>query len=449
MARLSSISSGTILALGNVYGVLSTFAVLSIVFNSVDLKTFGSISLLLTSISIFQTLFNTQSWQGILNSSREVSASTLRRCLLIDAGTAVMGSLLLALCYAFSPKLLSEAAIPSILMLIIINVALIPPGALIAVIRKDGRFARQALIDITASTLKIAIAFWWLPGSTSLLPLALALVIPESLRWLGYLALSASRLTNEPLESLIYKRASQTVVKDIYRFSVWGMLTEIIHLPTAHIDKLMVSTLLGLESLAIWDILKRCATAVVQGTAVINQMLFPYFLRAREDLSSADLTRQCFKQCLKLGSLLLLFYGIATLTLPIWLPLAFHVDQTVWPLERLQLIFGLFALVLTFVLGATPIHPLFLSLNHSSKNFRISLVGNLVFFMSSVLLLPWLGLFGTSLAILSSDAFIIAAKIRILRKSATNSMSQVTNRPVKLDCINVSNQGTAGRSKNL
>lgn len=423
MARLSLISSGSILALGNVYGVLSTFVVLSVAFNSVDLKTFGSISLLLTSVSIFQTLFNTQSWQGILKSSWKVSASTLRRCLLIDAGTAVLGSLLLALCYAFFPKLLSEAAVPSILMLVIINVALIPPGALVAVIRKDGRFAHQALVDITASTLKIAIAFWWIPSATSLLPLAMALVIPELLRWLGYLAITASRLTKNSQGSSIHETASQSVLKDIYRFSVWGMLTEIIHLPTAHIDKLMVSAFLGLESLAIWDILKRCATAVVQGTAVINQMLFPYFLRAREDLSAADLNRKCFQQCLKLGSLLLLFYGIATLTLPIWLPLAFHVDQAAWPLERLQLIFGLFSLVLTFVLGATPIHPLFLSLHHSSKNFRISLVGNLVFFISSVLLLPWLGLFGASLAILSSDAFIIASKLRMLGKPATNAMS--------------------------
>jgi O-antigen/teichoic acid export membrane protein len=423
MARLSSIGSGAILAIGNVYGALSTFAVLYIVFNNVDLKTFGSISLLLTSVSIFQTLFNTQSWQGILNSNREISASILRSCLAIDIGIAVMGSLLLALCYAFFPKFLSGVAIPSVLFLIIANVALIPPGALIAVIRKDGRFAHQALVDITSSTLKIAIALWWLPGATSLLPLTMALVIPESVRLIGYLALSASRLTRRKSGCYTHKSATQPVLKDIYRFSVWGMLTEIIHLPTAHIDKLMVSVLLGQESLAIWDILKRCATAVVQGTTVFNQMLFPYFVRIREDLSAADLNRQCFQQCLKLGSLLLLFYGVATLTLPIWLPLAFKVDQVVWPLERLQLIFGLFALVMTFVLGATPIHPLFLSLHHTSRNFRISLVGNLVFFISSALLLPWLGLFGASLAILSSDAFIIAAKLRMLGKPATNVMS--------------------------
>jgi O-antigen/teichoic acid export membrane protein len=334
-----------------------------------------------------------------------------------------MGSLLLALCYAFFPKFLSGVAIPSVLFLIIANVALIPPGALIAVIRKDGRFAHQALVDITSSTLKIAIALWWLPGATSLLPLTMALVIPESVRLIGYLALSASRLTRRKSGCYTHKSATQPVLKDIYRFSVWGMLTEIIHLPTAHIDKLMVSVLLGQESLAIWDILKRCATAVVQGTTVFNQMLFPYFVRIREDLSAADLNRQCFQQCLKLGSLLLLFYGVATLTLPIWLPLAFKVDQVVWPLERLQLIFGLFALVMTFVLGATPIHPLFLSLHHTSRNFRISLVGNLVFFISSALLLPWLGLFGASLAILSSDAFIIAAKLRMLGKPATNVMS--------------------------
>ncbi|TXI21824.1 MAG: hypothetical protein E6Q67_07090 [Roseateles sp.] len=424
MARLKSLGSGALLAAGNVYAALSTFVVLSIVFNSVDLRTFGAISLLLTSVAICQILFNTQSWQGLLNSAVPAGTGLLRRCLAIDVTTAAMGATLLALTHLAFPRALSQdVEAPATLLWLAVNVALIPPGALIAVIRQEGRFAQQALVDISASTLKIAMALVLVRGATSLASVALTLVLPEVLRWCGYLALSSARLARRdegPAAGRV-DTASPSTLRSIYGFSLWGMLTEIIHLPTAHIDKLLVSALLGLESLAIWDILKRCATAVVQATTVINQMLFPYFVRIRHQSTVANLARQCLRQCLLLGGLLLLLYGAATLALPIWFPLAFHVDTAAWPLDHLQRIFGVLALVMTFVLGATPVHPLFLSLRHSSQSFRISLVGSVLFFALSALLLPWWGLFGASLAILGSDAFIILTKARLLHLTAVAS----------------------------
>lgn len=427
MARLKSLGSGTLLAIGNVYAALSTFVVLSIVFNSVDLKTFGAISLLLTSVAICQIIFNTQSWQGLLNSPEPARPGLLRRCLAIDATAASVGAGLLALTYTLYPRALSQStAAPSGLVWITINVALIPPGALIAVIRQEGRFAQQAFIDISAATLKIGMALCLTRGATSLMTVAMTLVLPELLRWCGYLALSASRLVQKdsdaPSKANQYPPPSPShKLRAIYGFSIWGMLTEIIHLPTAHVDKILVSALLGLESLAIWDILKRCATTVVQATTVVNQMLFPHFVRIRSQSTVTTLTQSCLRQCLALSCLLLLLYGSATLTMPVWFPLAFHVDSAIWPLEHLQRVFGLLALVMTIVLGATPIHPLFLSLRHSSQSFRISLVGSILFFALSALLLPWWGLFGTSLAIFGSDLFIIVSKARMLYLLAAES----------------------------
>lgn len=423
MARLKSLGSGALLAAGNVYAALSTFVVLSIVFNSVDLRNFGAISLLLTSVAICQVLFNTQSWQGLLNGAVPAGSGLLRRCLGIDVATAALGAALLTLTHLAFPRAFSQdTATPATLRWLAVNVALIPPGALIAVIRQEGRFAQQALVDISASTLKIVMALALVRGATSLVPVALTLVLPEILRWCGYLALSAQRLTGRNSTKTASNgdaASASPTLRTIYGFSLWGMLTEIIHLPTAHIDKLLVSALLGLESLAIWDILKRCATAVVQATTVVNQMLFPHFVRIRHQAAVIDLARQCLRQCLMLSGLLFLLYGAATLTLPIWFPLAFHVDTAVWPLEHLQLVFGLLALVMTFVLGATPVHPLFLSLRHSSQSFRISLVGSVLFFALSATLLPWWGLFGASLAILGSDAFIILTKARLLHLTAS------------------------------
>jgi O-antigen/teichoic acid export membrane protein len=416
------LGSGVLLAASNVYAGLSIFAVLSIVFNSVDLRTFGAVSLMLTSVAIFQVLFNTQSWQGLLNSGVPLCTGVLRRCLFIDVSTAATGSLLLVLGHLvhqhFRP---TDVAMPTELLWMAVNVALIPPGALVGVIRQEGRFAHQAMVDILATTLKMGMALIFVRSTPSLYALALTLLLPELLRWCGYLVLTAPRLLQSDNTSSTNFREkaslSQPTIKAIYGFSFWGMLNEIIHLPTAHIDKLLVGALLGLEHMAIWDILKRCATAVVQLTTVINQMLFPHYVRIRGQLSAGELTRQCLRQCLMLSMLLLLIYGTATLFLPLWLPLAFHIDTTTWSLTYLQRVFGMFALVMCFVLGATPVHSLFLSLRHSSQSFGISLAGNLLFFATIAALLPWLGLFGASLAILVSDAFIILTKFWLLRST--------------------------------
>lgn len=438
MARLRLLRSGALLAVGNVYAALSTFIVLSIVFNSVELRTFGAISLALTSVAICQILFNTQSWQGLLNSDAlATNPRLLKYCLSIDVAISATGTMLLILAGLALPQVWSKGAtIPTELLLIAFNVALVPPGAVIGIIRHKGLFTQQALIDIVASTVKIFMAFFLVRGNTSLHIVALTLFLPDLLRWCGYLAIATPQLMVRETSPLDLSReggmTQRTTLKVIYGFSFWGMLTEIIHLPTAHIDKLLVSALLGLESLAIWDLLKRCATAVVQATTVVNQMLFPYFVRIRGQSTVADLVRQCLRQCFLLSGLLLMLYGVAALTLPQWFPLAFHVDATEWPLERIQLVFALLAIVMCFVLGATPVHPLFLSLRHSSEGFRISLAGSIVFFALSTLLLPWWGLFGASLAILGSDAFIILTKVRFFKSrlwhhARTTTLEQYKN----------------------
>jgi O-antigen/teichoic acid export membrane protein len=420
VTRLRFMGGGALLAASNVYSGLSVFVILSILFNSVDLRTFGSISLMLTSVAICQVLFNTQSWQGLLNCGVQIDSELLRRCLAIDVFFAICGSVLLLIGYGlFFQDQLPNVDSPAVLLWITMNVALIPPGTLVGVIRQEGRFAQQALVDISVSTLKIGLALIFIRGVTSIHGVALTLVLPEILRWIGYFFLTAPRLITKSERSFfhgnIVTTASKPTLRNIYEFSVWGMLNEIFHLPTTHVDKLLVSAFLGLEQMAVWDVIKRCGTAVVQLTTVINQMLFPYYVRIRNDTPVEILIRQCLKQCLLLSMVLLLLYGMATLTLPLWLPFAFHIDTLAWPLEYLQKVFGLFAIVMCFVLGATPVHSLFLSQRHSSQSFIISVLGNVIFFGLSAFLLPLWGLYAASLAILGSDALIILIKFQLLK----------------------------------
>lgn len=407
--------SGSLLALANIYGVIANFIAVSMIFNSVNLRIYGFISLLLATITIFQTIFNTQSWQGILNGDDSPNAHMLRKCLAFDVAISIFGSVLLFSSHALLSKyIIPDFALPAVFLIIILNVALTPPGVLISIIRRGAFFGRQAIVDITSSTVKIFVAAFFINGIESPIAIVIALVLPEVLRWFGYFLISIpTLLKSEKYAAAIEKNSFRA----IYGFSFWGLLTEVIHLPAAQIDKLLIGAYLGLESLAIWDIVKRCVTAVVPATAVVNQILFPYFVKNRAILSTKEIVSQCLRHCYIATIFIGSFYLVASITVPIWFPLAFHNSSKIRSIEDIQLIFSLLAFVMTLVLGGAPIHALFLSLRHSSLNFRISLFGNILFLVLSFILLPSLQMVGASFSLLASGLSIILIKYYIVRPS--------------------------------
>lgn len=411
--------SGVLLASANMFGVLANFTVITLLFNSMSLRDYGFLSILLTCISIFQIIFNTQSWQGLLNNTDKPSANLLRKCLLFDVSVSSAGCLLLLIFFTLvSGYISSNLVLPTEFLIATVNVALIPPGALISIIRRDSLFGMQAIVDVLSSASKVCFALLFKDGINTPTTIGLVLVAPEALRWMGYFILSKYTLFD--LNS--HEEANQNnEFKKIYTFSLWGVLTEIIHLPTAHIDKLLVGSYLGLESLAIWDIVKRCVMAVVPATAVVNQILFPYFVKNRKLFGTKKIISQCLHQCYILTIIIGLFYFVASITLPVWLPLAFSLSNKAYSINDIYFTFALLAFVMTLVLGGTPINALFLSLRHSAFTFYISLIGNLLFLVTGMLLLPHLQMVGASLSLLVSGLSIILIKYFILKFNSNAS----------------------------
>jgi O-antigen/teichoic acid export membrane protein len=421
MPELRKLKSGSLLAISNIYAAIASFAILSMIFNRVGLHAFGKISFLLTTISIFQILFNTQSWQGLLRERTRAAPALLRACLAIDATVAAGGALLLYGGMAPLTRIFGGGGEPDTALLwLTLNVALIPPGALLAVIRGDDRFSLQAVVDIVASTVKFALGILVARSVSPLDYVALALVAPEVVRWLGYLAISLSPLRDAKggADRSTELASTASNVKQVYRFCGWGMLSEISHLPSAHLDKIIVSSTLGLEFLAIWDIVKRCVLAIVQVTNVLNQMLFPHFVRRREEVSRQHLLQDTLRKCGILALAIGLTYLIMILSFNMWFPRLFHLGaRSPMSAEAIRNVMAALALVMTFVLGAIPVHPLFLSLRHSAETFRLSLTGNVLSLVLTWLLTGPMGLYGAVIAILASDAFIIFSKVAIIHSS--------------------------------
>jgi O-antigen/teichoic acid export membrane protein len=423
MPELRMLKSGSLLAISNIYAAGASFAILSMIFNRVGLHAFGQISFLLTSIAIFQIVFNTQSWQGLLRDRRRTAPSLLRACLAIDGLVAIVGALVLCTSMKRLVRIFGGGADldPSLIWLTL-NVALIPSGALLAVIRGHDRFSLQAAVDVVASTVKLALGVVVARSASPLDLVPVALVVPEALRWLGYLAISLAPLRDDVEDAAERRGALAEEVKQVYHFSGWGMLSEISHLPSAHLDKIIVSAALGLEFLAIWDIVKRCVLAIVQVTNVLNQMLFPHFVRRRDEMSREHLLQDTLRKSGMLMTVIGLTYLAMVASFDLWFPRMFHLGAKS-PMSAVEIrnLMGAFALAMTFVLGAIPIHPLFLSLRHSAETFWLSLIGNVLSLTLTWLLTAPLGLYGAVVAILASDAFIILSKVAIIQASIPSS----------------------------
>ncbi|WP_254304466.1 lipopolysaccharide biosynthesis protein [Citrobacter freundii] len=76
------------------------------------------------------------------------------------------------------------------------------------------------------------------------------------------------------LETIIITKLE---IIDYFKFSCWGTVHAIIDLPVTQLDKFIVATFLGPNSVAIYNIIKRLGSIMEQISEPINQILYPRF----------------------------------------------------------------------------------------------------------------------------------------------------------------------------
>jgi len=408
--------SGASLAAANILSSLASFVVLSRLLANLGLHDYAKVSVMLTYVAIFQIIFATQSWQGLLwKFSSIVPRKTILAALGIDAAAALLGaSFLFGATMLFAP-----AAGAATVACVALNVFLMPYGASLAMIRLRGLYSHQAGLEALAAGLKLSIVFLLTPAQAGPFYILIVLVLPEFVKWLGYVLLLLANLQHSA--SLPDDGAVRTSLAEVYKFSSWGVLTEVIHLPAAHLDKLIIGAFLGAQTQAVWDLVKRCVTALVQVTNVVNQQLFPFYMRKlelTEGYSRAVVYQHMMKSAKLMGATIFSVYLIAGLSFYEWFPPLFKLTEVQLAHYSAKTNFIAFAGVMVLVLGAIPVHPLFLAIAGSRRNFAISSVANALNLLAALALVPHLGVMGSILAILLSDGLIISFKIIKCRRWA-------------------------------
>lgn len=407
--------SGASLAAANILSSLASFIVLSRLLSVLGLDEYAKVSVMLTYVAIFQIIFATQSWQGLLwKFSRIVPRNTLLAALGIDAGSALFGaSTLLAGALLFVS---GDGA--STIAFVALNVFLMPYGASLAVIRLRGLYSQQAGIETLASVLKLTLVFFLDPKYVGPYYIVTVLVLPEFIKWLGYLTLLSVHVKKTGISG--ESEDVKASLREVYKFSSWGVMTEVIHLPAAHLDKLIVGAFLGAQSQAVWDLVKRCVTALVQVTNVVNQQLFPFYMRQLEvsNYSRAAAYSHMLKSARMMALTIFSVYLVAGLGFYEWFPPLFKLSEFELAQYSAKTNFLAFSAVMVFVLGAIPVHPLFLAIEGSKRNFTVSAAANALNLVAALVLVPRLGVMGCILAIFISDALIISFKVIKCRRWA-------------------------------
>ena len=404
---------GNLLIGTNLWNVVINFFIAVVAFNALTLSQFGSLSLLQATVAIFQTLFNSQSWQGLLRLRPNNFVKVKFSCYFIDTVFSLLGSIVMLLTLTIFEQLAmlntESFYLPS---LIILSILFLPNPTTIACIRRKALFNSQAFVDLIATTTKgVLIYTVWLTGHVELI--LFPFIIFDFVRYTGYVIVA--KIITFKLPSWKLRLKPKRLLLRVYQFSAWGAFTDISHLPTAQFDKLIISALAGLEALAIWDIIKRLVLVMVQITTVINQLLYPYFIERCKNFSYALVLQQAKNFTGLLFLTLLFLYLPMVLSFDFWFYSTFHYEPAQYTIN-VKALFLAFCLTMSFILSAMPIHALFLATAGSMKSFYISIAGNTLFLVVTVISVSSLNLYGSVLAIFISDLFIILTKLVVLQK---------------------------------
>ncbi|HCE3509554.1 TPA: oligosaccharide flippase family protein [Vibrio parahaemolyticus] len=398
------------LSFSNALFSISSLLGLAVLSKLLELDQYGLFAFSLSLAITIQTIFNTQSWQGILKLDKYYN-NLLYKCFLVDITTSSLGAITYLITIQWLTAILTGGEFQLWQFTLAVSVLFTPNGTALSVIRKQNKFFGQSIVDSIAAIFRLALMILCYILDVDAYVAVAAYTLPEALRWIGYVLISYQAKPNQI-------KNNEVVFKDIltvYKFSIWGVLNEIAHLPSAQLDRLICASFISLEVLALYDIIKRICTSVVYVTNPIIQVVYPNFISSIKENG----LRSSFYFLKKTISLLLLFttciYFLIFISKNVWGSILFSIPESTW-LEGYELLLILFCMSLIVTFSFVPVHPFFLALGKARMAFFISFFGSLIYLITIYCIAYFSSFYYLPLAILLSDGFIISFKLREIYK---------------------------------
>lgn len=410
MNNKSFLKSVVTLGGSSVFQAIATFISIIFVSSALGLVEYGVFAFTLALAMILSVLSNTLSWQGLLK-LESVSKRTILYCFCIDLVISFVSSIVFVTLLGLLTSSILDRHVEAWQYCFVFVIFFQNNGTIISLIRQKSLYKRQAVVDALSGAVKV-IAVGISSTTDSIELLIFSFVSSEIIRWLGYIFISGIR------SECSYEGGDNVTVigqlQAIYKFSIWGVLNEIAHIPSSQLDRIIISSFVGLELVAIYDMFKRVLTAVVNLTNPIIQITYPIYIQRLKSESFKNVMSFALKLVCILFCILSIAYITIYLTSYFWMKYLFQVEIPDNLTETAGLLLINLSLTLTFVYSFVPIHPLYLALGHAKNSFYISFLGAIFVLVSLFVFAIYTGIEHIPFSILAGDLVIILYKLKKL-----------------------------------
>lgn len=332
---------------------------------------------------LFDALINFQSWQVVIKYGAEAIERNdeerlkqyIKVAFLIDAISAVAGAIIAILLVRTIGSWLDwDERTIRLARIFSIAIAFRLTGTSEGILRLFGRFVMFSVQSVLGSAIKLAgIVVLVLIDAQGNLEAFVYVTLFSVFARQAFLGIATIiELRRRGLGGWL--RVPTTGTRDFLRFAIWSNLQLTVHIPLQEFDKILVSQIISVEAVGVYQVFKQFGQVLSKVTTPIYQAIFP-------ELSSMIAAGRQRTAAITTAKAALLFLFAAAI------PVAVLAGTSPWWLNRFfgavfasyWMTFALYLVIRTVSSAAAPIDPLFISFGFVRYKFFISLAVSVVY----------------------------------------------------------------------
>lgn len=387
-----------------------------ILVNKIGFEKYGIITLGLTYINIFDTLFNFQSFNAVIkfghealfNKDYDLLKSYLKQALFQDLFTAMLAFMVSILFLDIAVEVFNwDLIIKSTILILSFSILFNISGSIIGLIRLFDKFNYISTINIIISVVKILLVLIGIYIDAKLLYYVKIELFSMVLSNLIYMIVALNILKKNSLLDFINTKINWD--RRFLKFNLYNNLVATLDLPTGEFTKMIINQFLGSAELGLYNILVKVGNLIYKLATPIGIVIYPEFSRliASNKISKAlKLMKKIILISLVSGSL---FIIIQFILYPFW-------SQYIFTNSISRTIVSVYFMYTVIGASFNSIHQIFTALNLIKYNIFIVLLSNLIYIILLPVLIINKGLFGLIVSLIIQSVIVIILKILIMRK---------------------------------
>lgn len=378
----------------------------------------GVIALVLVYATLFNGLFNFQSYNALTKFGAEAIEKNninkykmyIKLALIQDIITALLAFIVAFLCLDYTTQLMNwDKSLIFYTKIYLITIPINITGSLNAVLRLNDEFHITGLISIYSNIIKffllIILYFLKLPIYYFIIVEIIYVFVNNTIRfYYAFRSLKKQGILDFYKEKVMYDKA-------FTKFNIYNNLVSTVDIPTGQAVSLIINMILGLQAVGIYNLLVKLGAIISQVTDALGQSIFLEFsiLVARNEMQKAlHITKKIFLYVNAFG---IIIFFVSLLSYNLWLSIFMK------PEIFYGLTFSLYFYYMIFSSSILPIHVLFTANNFVNYNLWIVIIGNTIYIFLLYILGNSFDLLGVVLSSFIQVVFVFLLKMWVLKKT--------------------------------